>query len=342
MVIGPQGDITVCCAYSDPVPLGHIQHVDDLEDFFLEDSYTNLRAQFKRGFLNNPHCHACYKINEGVHSPIKHSQSFNLYSGLQYIEYTTSNVCNQSCATCSSKFSSQWVKIDSVFDRAGGKVFSLSDSDIDKIIKVLPNLKEVQLKGGEPFADLKNLRVLEALVEVNPDCGVTICSNMQMVPKRFFEVLSKLKNVSLAASVDAIGERFNWIRGGDFDSVNRNMNKMFYEYGILSYINPCVSVYNFKHLRELYDYYVDTEYTKTLKFYNVVTNPNYLSVSNIFSQDDIDNIVSTQFDDIRSEVHAEALYKITSTKNEDLITQFIDFTKKMDGVRGFSIMDNDL
>ena len=52
MTIDPQGQINVCCTYRNKrgEPLGNISDVEDLEEFFLGDSYTKLRADFKDGF----------------------------------------------------------------------------------------------------------------------------------------------------------------------------------------------------------------------------------------------------------------------------------------------------
>ena len=55
---------------------------------------------------------------------------------VQYLEYTTSNVCNQKCVMCSSKFSTQWADIESIFGRKSYPTQSLSDKSIDKIIKI--------------------------------------------------------------------------------------------------------------------------------------------------------------------------------------------------------------
>jgi hypothetical protein len=343
MVIDPQGNITVCCNYTDRKSLGHINDVDDIADFFLGDSYTELRSMFKNGWKANPSCELCSKHVLGLFTPIIHSQGFNPRgAGLQYLEFSTSNVCNQTCATCSSYFSSKWTKLNSIFDidDQPNESFSLSDRNIDSIIDVLPTLKEIQIKGGEPFADMKNLRVLKALVDVNPSCHVRICSNMQMVPKAFIDVIKKLELVDISASVDGVGRRFDWIRGGHFNKVIDNINRVSDAIGQPIHVEPCISVYNINNLREIYDYFEYLPSAQLNKIYNVVQWPAFLSPIGIFNQQELNDMVSRQFDDIRSNCDVEALYHMEALPpDQNLIDKHIDFTNRMNGVRGFNLED---
>lgn len=342
MVINPQGNITVCCAYHDDVSLGHIDNIEDLHYFFLEDAYMDLRSKFKNGWRNNPACVKC--IVNPRQGPISHSRDFSINGGgLQYLEFTTSNVCNQTCAMCSSKFSSKWIKIESIFEIENmsnyTKPWSMSDDNIDVVIKALPGLKEIFIKGGEPFADMKNLRIINALADINPDCRLRICSNMQMIPKVFISSIKKLNDVRISASVDAIGKRFNWIRGGDFDKVVKNIEWVWQETGIKSQITPCVSVYNFNYLREIYDFFKYKEYCDLSEIYSVVVWPEYHNPGNIFSQKQINSSISNQFDDIRfnKDCDVKALYFIKSSGNNKWLSDYKKFTKTMNTIRGFEI-----
>lgn len=336
MVINPQGNITVCCAYTDRKSLGHIDDIDDLNDFFLDDSYTNLRQKFENGYKNNPSCIHCVKYTKG---PIIHSQSFNRNGGgLQYLELTTSNVCNQTCATCSSKFSSKWSNINEIFGRTDySKAYSMSNENIDTIIRVLPNLKEVQIKGGEPFADMKNLKIITALAKVNPECTLRICSNFQMIPKAFMVAMKKMKSLKVAASVDGIDARYDWIRGGNFKKVVENIEWFYQETGSLASINPCVSIYNIDHLREIWEYFKDKDFAKLYSIYNIVEQPEIHAPQSMLSQEEIDNTIARQFDDIRNEIDVDALYNIKSNLKSSLIPEFVKFTETMNKVRGFKI-----
>ena len=53
----------------------------------------------------------------------------------------------------------------------------------------ISNIKErICIKGCEPFADIRNLRILKKLFEVNPDCIVNIVSNCQTITKEAMDI----------------------------------------------------------------------------------------------------------------------------------------------------------
>lgn len=339
MTIDPQGQINVCCTYRNKrgEPLGNISDVEDLEEFFLGDSYTKLRADFKDGFRKNPKCASCWK---SYGTTVAHSSlPFKKFEGLQYLEITTSNVCNQSCATCSSYASSQWIKLNPIFNITDQptKAWSISDKDFDKILKIIPTLKMVHIKGGEPFADMKNLKIIKAVRETNPRCKIQICSNFQMIPEAFIKELKHCKRVHASASVDAIGKRFDWIRGGDFKQVEYNIDNFFGRTGSKPVIAPCVSIYNIHHLREIYDW---AQTKKSVKFYeisNIVKWPMYHCAGNILTQEEIDKTISDQFDDIKHEFNVDALYNIKAQPSISQRNQLKSFNDTMNKVRGFSL-----
>ena len=339
MTIDPQGQINVCCTYRNKrgEPLGNISDVEDLEEFFLGDSYTKLRADFKDGFRKNEKCASCWK---SYGTTVAHSSlPFSMFQGLQYLEITTSNVCNQSCAMCSSYASSQLIKLNPIFNITDQptKAWSISDKDFDKILKIIPTLKMVHIKGGEPFADMKNLKIIKAVRETNPWCKIQICSNFQMIPEAFIKELKHCKRVHASASVDAIGKRFDWIRGGDFKQVEYNIDNFFGRTGVKPTLVPCVSIYNIHHLREIYDW---AQTKKSVKFYeisNIVKWPMYHCAANILNQEEIDKSISDQFDDIKHEFNVDALYNIEAQPGISQINQLKRFNDTMNKVRGFSL-----
>ena len=109
---------------------------------------------------------------------------------LSYLEFSMSNICNQMCVTCSSYFSNKWIKQEPLFGRTANDMYSLTDKDIKTLEKGFSTLEQLQLKGGEPLADSRNIKFLETLFEVNDKAFVTMCSNMQNIPKKFLETKS--------------------------------------------------------------------------------------------------------------------------------------------------------
>lgn len=341
ITIDPNGWISLCCNTTDEKMLKHkISDVKSLKDFFVGEEFEYVRSKFKkRGWQNIKSCHKCLISLSGIHTVIDDSYRFIPGKGLQYLEFSTSNICNQTCVTCDSYFSTKWQKLEPLFGRGVGITYRFTDDDIDKIIEVLPGLKELQLKGGEPFMDIKNVQILDALSEVNSECNVIICTNGQNIPRSFLDVIKKNpKQYQIGVSIDGINEIYNWIRGGDWNKTIIAMQNIYDETGIVLNINPCISAFNLSHLREIYDFFIDKSYTKnSFRLYNVVTNPEWASPMNVYHQEQLDKVVFDQFNDIRDTVDCEALYQMKSTYNPEIYEQYIQNTKIMDKIRGFSI-----
>src|SRR4029079_8116865 len=208
---------------------------------------------------------------------------------IRYLEYTCSNICNQSCSTCGSFFSSKWRDIEreqfsveerEVFGRGINEIQSLTDDDIQKIIAVLPQLSELVIKGGEPWADKNNLTILNAALDVNPDCKFTIISNMQAVSASTCKMLEKVrtrgvKQFALSASIDGVGKVYDWIRGGSFEKTVKNLETFYDTTGVQLDLNPFASLHNYFHLDQIIDYFMDKDYVRSINFSNVSVYPHY-------------------------------------------------------------------
>jgi len=343
ITVDPSGLLTLCCATSDREYFKtHIDDVDDLQEFFLGDKYTHVRNIMKsEGIKKLPQCLHCWKAIDGYWTEINNYNEKQIHDTLQvsYLELTTSNTCNQTCVTCSSYFSSKWRKIESKFDRQIHPSFQLSDSAIDKVIKVLPGLKYLQIKGGEPFADKNNLKILKALSKVNPKCEVIITSNFQRISDEWYEVLKLLPNIKAGASIYGIDKTYDWIRGGSFEDTIQNLENFYKKTGNKVVINVCVSLYNIFLLSDILDYFKNKEYVSVTIFNNILNYPNEQSIQSLdpltlkkiafselpFWHNDFENIrkVESFPEDIRL----------------GLTNKFISHTEIMNSIRGFNIFD---
>ena len=65
------------------------------------------------------------------------------------------------------------------------------------------------IKGGEPFADPNNIKILEKVAKTNPKCRIEICTNFQLVTDKVIELLYKIDEVHVQASIDGIYKLYN-------------------------------------------------------------------------------------------------------------------------------------
>lgn len=309
-VIDSQGFIKPCCMMGGYEMLNnnhnvldgiHIDHTDSINEYFYSDFLIYLRKSLQENNIEGtPECHNCkLQIENNVGRHFQQSYEYSDYAmdgSIKFLEITTSNICNQTCVTCNSYFSSKWETIEQLFNDKfqKRKQFNLSNDAMDKIIKVLPELKVLNIKGGEPFADIRNAKILEKLVEVNPDCQVWILSNASIISNRFIKVLKRIKNLSLTASLDHIGKKYEWIRSTPFDQTLYTLKRIYEETGIRFSVSPTISYFNILDMEEIKSFYEDFEYTKwhiqNYNDYNFVRWPAEMDCLNTRTQEELDSI----------------------------------------------------
>lgn len=305
ITINPIGELVLCCA-GDNTALAHIKDVPDLTEFFNGGLYNKLRQDFKD--QNFPkQCDVCWRHWEA--GRIARFDSYNRFifptyeedkaapiTPIRFLEITTSNICNQMCVTCSGKYSSKWAPYEKMAVESGlawrdenhkfhTEMYKMTKEDVDKVLDIVPHLQHLTIKGGEPFADPNNILILKKLAETNPTCRVEICTNFQLVTDYVIELLHRIDEVHIQASIDGVHEMYDWVRGGNFQKTVNNI-KRYHEYaGRKVIVVSTVSVYNWMHLPELIDYFIDVPGVPRVSMANLVTFPKYCSPNFLTIQD---------------------------------------------------------
>ena len=360
--IDPSGFLTYCCMdnlkanWPDKKRVYGRTHIEDVEDLqeWWESTYEPVWETYIKNEQDslNP-CHRCFsKDAMKGKRPVKESYESNLKSGkikwdfdfsspkVKFLEYTVSNICNQMCVMCSGRCSTQWHDFDEQFGRDKGKLTRISNKSIQKIKKLVPNLNIIFVKGGEPFADTKNMEILEYVAETNPNCLIKMTSNIQSISKKHFKILKKLKNLKIHASIDGVDEIYNWIRGGDFKQTVENAKKIYYECGHKIQPTTAITIYNFFSLNKIIDYFNDKPYVSWQHCYNVVAWPKWSSImhipENIFRKT-IYNYKTSLFK--YEKVTIGNLFTVESNFEQHTINQSKRYTETMNDIRGFNITD---
>ena len=266
-----------------------IDEVDDIEEWWREN-YKPVWKDHMDGKASSCFpCNSCFAgKNRTKNTTVQESYQRNLESGqlqwefdelnpkIKFLEFTTSNICNQMCVMCNYRCSTQWWDYSEQFDRTrrnGQKLVKLSDGAVDKIKKLLPNLTHVMMKGGEPLADMTNIHLLDELVRVNPDCNVAITTNFQALTQRHIDIFKKLRRADIYVSIDGTDEIFNWIRGGDFKRVDENIKWFYKETGLMVQITVTTSTFNFFSTNRILEHFYQRPEIKFFQHHNVVSHP---------------------------------------------------------------------
>lgn len=293
LTIGPTGNIVLCCA-SDYISVGHISKIDNLTEYFNGKVYDQIRKNFSNQDYPEQ-CHVCWEhLKNGRRSRIKSYERFKFKgSGLRFLEVTASNICNQMCATCSGKYSHRWAPFEEQayrlgIDRKGAEhrfytdTYRMTKDDLKKVLDLIPNLQHLTIKGGEPFADAFNIKILEHVAEINPKIRLEICSNFEIMNEKILGFLNKIPDHYIQASIDGVGDIYNWIRLGDFDTVAKNA-KWYHEVTGKKIVPVLtISIYNWFNFMDIIKYFEFRDEVDRVSIANIVVwpkecSPMYLS-----------------------------------------------------------------
>ena len=290
VAIMPDGNVYPCCMSMHGTAMGNVNE-SSLEEIWNSDISRGIRKDFladKRLDM----CSECWKVEDkgNYHSTrlwanknFKHHFSLleNTNDGradmnLIYTDIRFSNKCNLMCFYCGSIFSSKWEAFNKKVGRKTspipkiGKPANLLDSLINNISKV----EQIYLSGGEPSIMEESYTMLEAIIDMDLSKNIKLLLNSNMSNviyrgKNFWDILSKFKEVELAASIDEIEQRAEWIRYGEkWDNIMET-NEYVKQYpNIKVQYSPVVSMFNFHRLPEILTCWQDKGWI-TKNYHNV-------------------------------------------------------------------------
>ncbi len=252
--INPEGFIHLCGISKEKI-VGdtppHIDEIDSLGDFYRDAYFTKLRNTPVR---DNPYCIACTRREDNGVKSLRTMigekyQKFNLplNETIQHLDICFSNLCNQQCVMCKSESSSRWYMDDkkhenSIFQRKPIKYRKWTENNLHKIIAILPDIKILTIKGGEPLIQAEVLEMLRYLKDNKLYPRIEVLSNFQEVSDEMMDVLWEMQNLVLRVSMDGHGEVYNWQRGGNYDAVMDNLTR---------YVKGCNGISDFGYTNTL-------------------------------------------------------------------------------------------
>lgn len=359
------GNISFCCMDNTlsflrdrPIPVVNLRDIDDLQEWW-EEEYKKVWKVYEEGNQGKiKPCWSCLGDKRNKKDTVFDSYVENLKSGkinwkytkggenkIRFLELASSNICNQMCVMCSGRHSNKWFKHDIDFGHPKHKLWRFSDKDYQKILKVIPDLDIIYLKGGDCFADQIHIDLIEKISILNPECEVKMTTNLQGLRKSHLPFLSKLNNANMHVSVDGTHEVYNWIRGGDFDKVVKNMEMYYETTGNKIELTITISLYNFWSIEEIFEYFYDKPYVKWVQCHNIVTYPQWCSIYFLPEEIIEEQLIKylpmefkyskkssfkNFFDPINS--HNPNQYKLW-------LHEVWQYTNKMNKIRGFDILD---
>jgi MoaA/NifB/PqqE/SkfB family radical SAM enzyme len=297
LTIMNRGEVKPCCVSSDVI--GHVSD-QKLEDLFNNSFMNNLRNDLLVG-KKPPGCSHCWDLES---HDIESNRQWKLkYSGkelysnwiadprIRSIDFRPGNVCNFRCRICSPTFSSliaaeqllstndfkKTIELKQI--NLDSKWFDDNDRFIDQLTDLLPSLEFLDFYGGEPFL-LKQLpKLLKKAVETDDSSHIRLhfATNGSVFPTNLIPYFQKFKLVDLSISIDNIKEKFEFERGGAWQDVEANIDRLKNETTVNFNIGltPTVNIQNVLYLDELF-HWADTKGHNVLL--NFLDGPQHMNI----------------------------------------------------------------
>jgi radical SAM protein with 4Fe4S-binding SPASM domain len=262
------GTITPCCQ-AKGLTLGNINNTA-MEDAFYSQAMENLRSQFLAGEKPKA-CDNCWQKESRKLSSIRTHNITRLRKDffLEYLEQpkiTTldlkfNNTCNFKCRICnptnSSLIATEHKKFFNI-NTSPQSNWAESENFLDQMIKMLPQITNIDMFGGEPFLIKKFTNVLHTAVEQGHAKNIRLHynSNGSIWPAEFIPYWPHFREVDIHFSIDAIGPRFELQRGGSWSDVEKNIlriKNLNFPNMVLN-LMPTISILSVYYMDEVYDW----------------------------------------------------------------------------------------
>jgi len=361
ITLSGNGDIKPCCVFR-----GGNQsiHKGDTLDSAWKD-FDGLRQQFLNGEKPDS-CAQCWKREASLgHSrrtwyddkvtnwPDTYELSPDMR--LRHMDLNFGNTCNLKCRMCGSWGSTAWFKEEIKLHNINPDLKRASSPKEPTIIPAsywadkrdtFQYLERIDFKGGEPMMQEGMYDFLEYLVEWGFAKNITIAytTNGTKTPERLKELWPKFKRVKLVVSVEGTGKLYEYIRGGDVQTIEElaeNIRWFDQFENLRGSFNSAIQIYNIFDLNNLLEWFRDQVGASnkwhtdpnTFKFDCLVSSPSYLDINIMpdkYKQIAIDKMKYKSLDTIKS-----ALSK--SSYDDKQWQLFKQFTSELDKMRNTDI-----
>lgn len=218
----------------------NITDTDSLNKAFNSDELKKLRLAMlsndNTGYKN--HCkHCIHQESLGINSVrTKHNKFYRdsepivLKDGsmsikdLKMLDVRLDTICDQACIMCGPYSSTMWEKeIKKDINKWSGKVadeyhwvqkFNKNTLTPEHLFEQLPNLNQIEFRGGEPLVDKKVINLLDYMIEkgYSKNIYLSFVTNTQSASKDVVNKMKQFKGGIIRCSVDAIGKKNEYHR----------------------------------------------------------------------------------------------------------------------------------
>ena len=201
---------------------------------------------------------------------------------IPYFDLRLGNLCQLKCVMCSPHDSSSWIKewklqypqyknedliADQGWDDQYDYTWYKKGSFIDSMKHQAFNIQELYFAGGEPLLIPEHYKILEFMVDEGyaKDCNLRYNSNGLELPDKLFKLWEHFKEVRFNFSIDAYGQRNDYIRyPSKWADIEKNLRKLDENTKDNTVINiACaIQLLNVGYIDELAEWKMDQGFSK--------------------------------------------------------------------------------
>jgi sulfatase maturation enzyme AslB (radical SAM superfamily) len=282
---------------------------------------------------------------------------------LVYWDFRFSNLCNMKCRMCGGHLSSLWNADEKqLYGHASEPevVVNTREKCVDDLYQVLneqmSNLEEIYFAGGEPLIMEEHYYILERLIEQGrTDVRLRYNTNLSKLKYKKWDLIklwSHFDSVHVVASIDAIGDRAEYIRKGTvWPTVEKNLKQVISMRStqFLVGVSPTVQALNIKHIPDFVDYLMSLGLpANQIHLNNVLTNPQWYHVNTLSNADkqEVQELLKEHLQtlDDTARKHIEPAYNsiisyMSGTATTEVLQKFVLLTEQLDKIRSESFVD---
>jgi MoaA/NifB/PqqE/SkfB family radical SAM enzyme len=276
-----------------------------LDEILTGNSLAQLQQQFLQGTFPTS-CNNCKKKENTIgHSrriffqhkllPLDQTQA---KFQLEYLDLNLTNRCNLKCRMCNSESSASWIAEDIALTESSPidlrrpkapQVLQVQPELVNKLLSntdLFQNLRYLALRGGEPLMEPIYLSILDFFIKQGFSNQITldISTNGTVTDPKILGRINQFRNIDFHLSIEASGELYKYIRGGNNFSIDDLQEKIriIRSFGIPIIFAVTVSIYNIIHLDKLILWFLKHKsINDEIILSNAVVRPDYLQYQNI-------------------------------------------------------------
>jgi len=235
----------------------------------------------------------------------KTDEQGNIPVDIPYFDLRLGNMCNLKCTMCSPHDSSSWIKEwkllypkytnedlkrDQSWDENFDYTWYKKGTFLDSMKDQAKYIKELYFAGGEPLMIPEHYNILQFMVDEGyaKDCCIRYNSNGTVLKDKLFVLWSHFKEVTFNFSIDAYGDKNDYIRyPSQWKEIENNL-RILDDSGTNTRINiaSAVQLLNAPYLGELAEWKASQQFSKVnnmpfgggLISTHLVYFPSYLNV----------------------------------------------------------------